>query len=255
MECDSAKNYLHAYLDGELDLNASLEFEEHLRECPECSRIYAENRAIQSAVRDSGLYHHAPAGLAERLTTLVGESERPQTSRIRPRSQPMRWVVAGALAATLLLVVASTWILYANSRHHAVELLADQLVTAHVRSLQVEHLTDVATSDTHTVKPWFSGKLDFSPPVKDLAEKGFPLIGGRLDYLDNRNVAALAYHCRRHIINLFIWPSTGSASPGAAKMESQGYHLLHWTASGMEFWAVSDVNEAELHSFEEAFRS
>lgn len=245
---------MHAYLDGELDLDATLEFENHLRECPECARIHAENRALQTAVRESGLYRNAPAGLTERLTALVGESEPREAGRTPPSRQPLRWFAAGALAATLLLAVAGTWIIRVNFRQNAGALLADRLVAAHVRSLQAEHLTDVATSDSHTVKPWFSGKLDFSPPVKDLAEKGFPLIGGRLDYLDNRNVAALAYRCRRHIVNLFIWPSTNDMS-FAAKWESHGYHLLHWSAGGMEFWAVSDVNEEELRSFEEAFRN
>jgi anti-sigma factor RsiW len=127
-------------------------------------------------------------------------------------------------------------------------LLVQEVQTAHVRSLITSHLTDVNSSDQHTVKPWFSGKLDFSPPVTDLASQGYPLQGGRLDYLNNRSVAALVYQRNKHLINLFIWPSTdGNQAPRISTYN--GYHLMHWSQSGMNYWAVSDLSLSELQSF------
>ena len=156
------------------------------------------------------------------------------------------WIsITAPLAAAAIVVLALVPLLRGPS---AEEVLAREVLAGHVRSLMADHLSDVASSDRHTVKPWFNGKLDFSPPVEDLAQQGFPLVGGRLDYLNNRPVAALVYHRQKHFINLFIWPSTSSDSE-VKKETRQGYHLFHWTRSGMTYWAVSDVEESQLQEF------
>ncbi|MBO0727073.1 MAG: anti-sigma factor, partial [Blastocatellia bacterium] len=162
------------------------------------------------------------------------------------------WRRLGALTIGIAVVVLAilSWRFLAPLLHHpANDLLTQEVVSSHVRSLMASHLTDVSSSDQHTVKPWFNGKLDFSPPVKDLTDRGFPLVGGRLDYLNNQPVAALVYRRQLHFINLFIWPSTSAGDVEERPEARQGYHLIHWTMAGMTYWAVSDLNAGELQEF------
>jgi anti-sigma factor RsiW len=133
--------------------------------------------------------------------------------------------------------------------------LTQEVVASHIRSLMVNHLADVPSTDEHTVKPWFNGKLDFSPPVSDLAKQGFPLVGGRLDYLNNRPVAALVYQRDKHVINVFIWPSDNSAQTGGPIKTHQGYRVIRWTGSGMNFWVVSDLEQSQLAKFTDLLKS
>jgi anti-sigma factor RsiW len=245
VNCREIQTLIHGYADGELDLMKSLEIEQHLQECPACAQALASLQAVRAAIKDSSLYFQAPPGLARRVQfSARGTNPADRTPRVRPRHLL-------AVAASLGLIMAAGWglvrVLPARS---ADAFLAQELVASHVRSQMLpSHRFDVASSDPHTVKPWFEGKLDFSPPVKDLADRGFPLIGGRLDYLHNRPVAALVYQRRKHSINLFIWPSAAGSKGATTTVTRQGYHLFQWTQSGMTYWAISDLNDRELHEF------
>ncbi len=240
MNCQEAQALLHGYLDGELDLVNSLQIEQHLKDCRSCSQDQANNQGLRDLLRGSGLYFKPPASLRKRVQASVAQASRPSAG---PRA--MRWLGA---AAALVAVVVVTWVLARGlAGPRADDQLAQEVVASHVRSLMPNHLADVASTDQQTVKPWFAGKLDFSPLVVDLADQGFALIGGRLDYLDNRPVAALVYRHQQHLINLFIWPSTSAA--GTQLEVVQGYQVAHWTQSGMTYWAVSDMNATELLMF------
>lgn len=252
MNCDTTRKFIHAYADGELDLVRSLEVEEHLDDCTACTRILRNVQTLRSSLGDGSLYFQPPA----RLQASVRASMR-ETDKSGPLSRRIPWGMMG-LAAALVFGVALIWLItraFTTGTGTPGEVaLAQSIVDSHVRSLQADHLSDVVSSDKHTVKPWFDGKLDFSPPVEDLAAQGFPLLGGRLDYLDNRPVAALVYGRQKHIINLFIWPSTSSPEAGVPSA-IQGYNILHWTGGSMTYWAVSDLNTAELQQFAQLIQS
>jgi anti-sigma factor RsiW len=236
---------LDAYLDGELASRDAREFEAHLKECRECARLHDGRVALGAAIRAEVPPLRAPDELRTRVRSAVKSAAGTPVTR-RPRPQHgWRWL---ALAASLALVAVGSWQVASNRA--AEEALSDQVLTSHVRSLMPGHLTDVVSSDQHTVKPWFNGKLDFSPPVYDFAGRGYPLIGGRLDYLGGRPVAALVYGRRQHLINVFLWPVTrqGPADERAAGTR-QGYHLLHWKTGDYVYWVVSDLGTAELGEF------
>jgi anti-sigma factor RsiW len=209
-------------------------------------RETAVDQEIGALMRRHASRYAAPAGLADRIADSLQAAARPTPA---PANNNWRSL---AVAASLLLAMGLssgvTWFFAATERQ---ESLAQQVVASHVRSmLGGDHLTDVASSDQHTVKPWFGGKLDLSPPVVDLTSQGFPLVGGRLDYLDRRPVAALVYRHSQHVINLFVWPEQTAALPVAAPSSLQGYHLRQWRQGDLTFWAVSDVNPADLENFE-----
>ena len=251
MNCPETQALIHGYVDGELDLIQSLEIEQHIQECSACAHSHTSLQAVRVAIQDGSLYFQTPPGLAQRIQSSVRRASHAERA---PRARPWRLL---AVAASLALIMAAGWglvrVLPARS---ADELLTQELVASHVRSQMLpSHRFDVASSDPHTVKPWFEGKLDFSPPVKDLAGQGFPLVGGRLDYLHNRPVAALVYQRRKHSINLFIWPSAPGSDTASRMVARQGYHLFQWTQSGMTFWTVSDLNERELQNFVNLIKS
>jgi anti-sigma factor RsiW len=234
---------LHGYFDGELDLLHSLEMERHLKECGACKSGYEQQQALRSAINGSSLYYRAPAALREQFRSKQPSIKPPQHAWNR------RLLPIASLATAAALFVAATWLIDRSWRSDATDAVVDQVVASHVRSLLVDHVADVASSDRHQVKPWFNGKLDYSPEVNDFAEEGFPLMGGRLDYVNHRPVAALVYGRRKHVINLFCWPMSDNHSISLQLLERQGYHLVHWTKSGLEFWAMSDLNADELQQF------
>lgn len=244
MNCEAAQTLVDAYIDDELDPAGKLEIERHLEQCALCSGGYAEHGSLKRALGAGELRYKAPAELQQRIRFALraeARSEKPAPT------VPRRWFNAAAglaMAALALLFVLP----YVQSRR-ADDLVAGEVLAGHIRSLMGDHLTDVPSSDQHTVKPWFDGKLDFAPPVADLAAAGFPLVGGRLDYVDNRPVAALVYQRHKHYINVFIWPASSRAAGAAKIAERQGYDLFRWTHGGMTYWAVSDLEESELKHF------
>ncbi|MGH8456126.1 MAG: anti-sigma factor family protein, partial [Stenotrophobium sp.] len=242
MNCEEMRPQITAYIDGELDATRAVALEQHLVACAECAALHRQQSALSKAVRTQATYHRAPETLRMRLRASLPQQVSAPVVQRRPRSAWMQW--SGALAASLALAIGLNIFL---SGRQADRQLEDELIAGHVRSLQANHLEDVISSDHHTVKPWFTGKLDFSPPVNDLSAVGFPLTGGRLDYIDGRAVAALIYRHGPHTINLFVWPSAPSGVQTPLRLETRkGYNLMHWTDRGMNFWAVTDMDAAQL---------
>jgi anti-sigma factor RsiW len=248
--CPDVQALLHGYLDGELDLVSARGLERHLEDCPACGEAYRRLRALQGALRSAPLRWEAPSALEGRVRSVLRESSRPP---LRFPLSRKRLGLAAAAAALLALVgwaLARTWTAPGGD-----DLLAQQVIAAHVRSLLAEHRVDVPSSDRHTVKPWFQGRLDFPPEAPDLEAEGFRLVGGRLDYLDNRTVAALVYQRRKHLINLFTWPAADPAAQTPRSATRQNQHVVRWAQGGMNYWAVSDLNPEELWQFAQAVRA
>jgi anti-sigma factor RsiW len=267
VNCKEVTELIDGYLDGELDPVTNQKIEDHLRECSHCDQTIKEHAALTGAIEAAASYHKAPSALRVRIqsslrdgipqsTRGVAQVPDPQVTSRREDKRtalfetPWTWL---ALAAAVIFTLLLAWNLAPVSRRSgADQFLATQLVASHVRSLMVSHLTDVTSSDQHTVKPWFDGKLDFAPTVVNPANEGFPLVGGRLDYLDNRPVAALVYQRRKHFINVFIWPiEPGDASAPGTLITHDGYQLLHWADSDFTYWAVSDISDHELLALKE----
>lgn len=251
MECKEVQRLHGADLDGELDPPNMTSLAAHRSDCADCSRDYAQLAALRRQVHESGTRYVAPAALAQRVRAALPASQpapagvqapaRAERSRV---SWPWAWINFGAASAAMAAFIITLGLYLARPADST--RLDDELVASHYRALQVDHLTDVASSDQHTVKPWFTGKLDFSPPAYDLASKGYTLIGGRLDYLGGRSVAALAYQHRKHIINVFIWREPGRTAAGEGARSEHGFHLLGWTDDGLAFRAVSDAAPRDL---------
>jgi mycothiol system anti-sigma-R factor len=247
MSCDFSGTLLHAYLDGELDAVRAADFERHLETCRECTATLGAAESLRSSLQRAQLYETAPVELRTELrkklrSELKGSSAGANGSTITA----WRWV---AVAASLLLITGAAWFVVPRFRSEVPQssVTSTEIIDAHIRSLQAGHLTDVASTDQHTVKPWFNGKLEFIPPVHDFMDEGFPLIGGRLDVLGERNVAALVYGRRKHLINVFVWPTKEPDTPIHPPGSRQGYQWVHWRHKGMEFCAVSDVSAPDLH--------
>lgn len=244
MSCELSKAVLHGYLDNELDAARASEFERHLEGCRECAACLGSSEALRASLQASGLYERAPSALRDQVRT--GLKTATKNSPPKQVAQPAwRWL---AVAAAILIVGTMFWFSMPSLIRPTptTNLTAVEMIDAHVRSLQAGHLTDIVSTDQHTVKPWFDGKLDFIPPVKDYSEEGFTLVGGRLDALTGRSVAALVYARRKHYINVFVWPTQEADTPIHPPGSRQGYNWVHWRHKGMEFCAVSDTSTLEL---------
>lgn len=250
MSCELTQRLVPGYLDGELDLVRTVEMETHLKGCPACARELQSLKALRGALQRSSLTYTAPADFRGRIQSSLRASSDAQFQERKFKWPALHiWQWAGAVAV-LALFSAGSWQLIAHFRASpSDQRIAAEVFTSHVRSLEANHLMDVVSTDQHTVKPWFDGKLDFSPPVEDLANDGFPLIGGRLDYIQEREVAALIYQRRKHFINVFVWPNSTASGSTQAIESRQGYNMMRWSHGGFEFWAVSDVAASDLAEF------
>jgi len=245
MNCQQVMSLLHAYLDRELDVANEMALENHLHGCPGCEDAYKLLHVLQTRVRSDAKYYSAPAELRHKIRSSLGSSTETVRTKQRFWSTPGG---TGSLALAMTILLSFSVITYERSVSIDDQLMQD-VTSGHIRSLMAKHLTDVASSDQHQIKPWFNSKLDFSPQVRDFAELGYSLQGGRLDYLQNRIVAAIVYKHRQHVINLYMWPTGDDDVLAVSANEKQGYHLLSWKRHGMDFWLVSDLNKRELKEF------
>lgn len=249
MSCGLPLERIHAALDGELDVPATLEVERHFRECPACAAEYRRGIALRGALRDGSLRAAPPAGLAGRVRASLA------SGHAAPRGAGRRGLRdALALAAALLVGVALGRVLLPRGQPLPSGGADESLVAAHVRALAGGPLTQVASSDRHSVKPWFAGKLDLSPKVVDLAAEGFPLEGGRIDRTAGRPRAVLVYRHAKHVVDLFVAVAEGPPPPGVRKATVRGFHVVHWTEGDLEYTAVSDLAEPDLLAFAELVR-
>jgi anti-sigma factor RsiW len=247
MNCAECEMLLHPLIDGELDAFHASDVEAHVATCAGCAAKLKALRDMRGAMAAADLKQTAPASLRSRI-----EAALPQAPAVAPRRsfQPSRRSFFGGFAVgSALSAAAAAGLVLAVFRTDQNQQVADEVVSAHIRSLQAGHLMDVETSDQHTVKPWFNGKLDVAPPVIDLTAQGFTLLGGRLDYIDGEPVASVVYQRRKHVINLFVAQRLGSPHAGAMTQTIQGYNVRHWSEQGLDFWAVSDLAGDELDEF------
>lgn len=244
MSCTLDPILLEGYLDGELGAERTLEVESHIASCAHCSQRLKSWQEVRSALQHPDLYYRASDPLRHNVRALMPD---PVPSSAGSFLQRLLWAAGGAVfavAVLLLVLVFSGRISFSPGRSSPQELVA-----SHVRSLMSDHLFDVASTDQHTVKPWFDGKIDFAPPVQDFTAQGFPLAGGRLDYVEQRKVAVLVYRRNLHVINLYIWPASDNRASTPALNTVRGYNVLSWKSNGFEFQAVSDLNPTELRDF------
>jgi anti-sigma factor RsiW len=247
MTCEEAEILLHALMDGELDAGHAREVEEHIAGCAACAVQLAAYREMSQAIAAANPKYTAPLALRRRIEASLPQPQVQAPSR--------RAVLRGFALGSAVSAIAATGLVAIVLRDDDRQRIESEIVSAHLRSLQAGHLTDVVSTDQHTVKPWFNGKLDVSPPVIDLTAQGFTLIGGRLDYVDARAIGAVVYRRRAHVINLFV-SQTSNTAHRAAKIETiQGFNIRRWSDRGLNYWAVSDIGADELAEFGDKFES
>jgi anti-sigma factor RsiW len=249
MACERADTLVHGYFDNELDALRAAEFENHLEECSECVAALDALQSLRSTINVAQPYEKMPAAFRKKI---LADLHVKSPTVIAPSRATTNWGWLAMAAAFLLLIYGGWRVASVNHGDSRETLMASKIVDAHLRSLQPGHLEDVISTDQHTVKPWFDGKIDFAPPVRDFTEQGFPLQGGRLDVVDNRTVAALVYGRRKHVVNVFIWPtSEKDTAPRTGSI--QGYQWIDWRKQGMEFYAVSDAAAPDLDQLQRLF--
>ena len=248
MTCDEADILLHALIDGELDAGHAREVEAHVAQCPRCTASLAAYRQMSQAIANADLRYSAPERLRRRVEAALPKA----TTKAAPSR---RAVLRGFALGSGLSAIAATALFTVVLRNDDRDRVDFEIVSAHLRSLQAGHLIDVLSTDEHTVKPWFDGKLDVAPPVIDLTAQGFTLIGGRLDYVDARPIGAVVYKRRAHVINLFVAQTSNMAYRAPRTETIQGYNIRSWSERGLNFWAVSDIGADELAEFTEKFEA
>jgi anti-sigma factor RsiW len=244
MNCELAETTIHGYFDGELDAVRSAEFERHLESCDRCQAVLEGLESLRTQFQQSNLYERASSDLREKVRKQIAQET--TTAIVSPGLSLKRWFLLpafGTLAGAAALIAIMVFVIPS----HRQSTLTAELIDAHVRSLQPGHLFDVQSTDQHTVKPWFDGKLDFIPPVADFAAQGFPLVGGRLDVIDGHNVAALVYGRRKHFINVFIWPNREKEKAPDSSGSREGYNWVAWQSGDMQVYLVSDATVSDLH--------
>jgi anti-sigma factor RsiW len=250
--CDLSQTRLHAYFDGELDAMGAAEFEHHLESCPDCETRLATEEKLRSALAGAQLYACAPETLRRKLQNSLPAAAIPPEVRDPQPSVEKSWRWLAIAASVILAAILGTHYLEKLNRYSQQQAMAAVIVDAHLRSLQPGHLEDIISTDQHTVKPWFDGKINFAPPVRDFANEGFPLVGGRLDVLEGRTAAALVYGRRKHIVNVFVTKTQqGDASDSSGEL--QGYRWVAWQQNGFTFTAVSDTAYADLDQLKQLF--
>jgi anti-sigma factor RsiW len=248
LNCELARTTVHGYFDGELDAVRSAEFERHLESCLQCQAELKDIESLRALLRESNLYEHASPQFRERVRKQLAQATGTESVRA---VNSRRWFLVPAFSVLAAVAAVLTIVLLLSPSHTQSARITAELIDAHVRSLQPGHLTDVQSTDQHTVKPWFDGKLDFIPPVSDYSEQGFPLVGGRLDVVDGHNVAALVYSRRKHFVNLFIWPARESEVLSDNSGSRQGYNWMTWRSGDMQFCLISDAAATDLRDLKD----
>jgi anti-sigma factor RsiW len=240
MTCEETRVLLHALADGELDAGHAREVEAHVAQCAACAAELAAARELKQALRAQPLGFDVPATLRAQIDSVL-----PLPAQATNRRALLKGFALGGFASALA-AASLTFVVLRDGRN---DRILGEAISAHLRSLQADHLTDVLSSNQHTVKPWFNGRIDLAPPVIDLTAQGFTLIGGRLDYIDGKPAAAIVYRRRVHVINLFVAQDLGPATSTPALSMVQGFNILRWNENGLNLLAVSDLSREELEEF------
>ncbi|MEP6493534.1 MAG: anti-sigma factor [bacterium] len=246
MRCSDCRDTLSSYVDDELMSAEARDVREHLETCAECEREHRLLAGTSHLLREKLVRHRAPDVLKARIRSALAQPDAFDPPRRVVTRRSWQWLAAAGVS---IAIASSTVTVAATHSRTTSDAVAGDVLTSHIRSLMPDHLTDVASTNQHNVKPWFNGRIALSPPVPSLDSAGFILVGGRLDYVDGRTVAAVVYSRRQHIINVYAWPAAARAAGAMTETTERGYHLVRWQNDGIEYWAVSDLNRPELDQF------